>query len=70
METRAPIKNATAVQSPNSVKNQTMKNIITMKIKHIRYSALKNSFAPYIAQYLLMRFYVRFLGGDFIDVDL
>jgi hypothetical protein len=41
-----------------------------MKIKHIRYSALKNSFAPYIAQYLLMRFYVRFLGGDFIDVDL
>ena len=47
METTAPIKKAKAVQRPWAVRKVIMMNMITIKIRQMAYSALRNSFAPY-----------------------
>lgn len=48
IETKAPTKNAIAVQIPCSVKKVMTANIIPTKIKQIKYSAFKNYLAPYV----------------------
>lgn len=47
IDTRAPIKKATAVKMPCSVRNVMMMNIKAAKMRQIRYSCLRNSLAPY-----------------------
>lgn len=48
IETKAPTKKAIPVLRPYSVKNMMTTNMIAAKIRQMRYSTFKNSFAPFI----------------------
>jgi len=67
MDTTAPIKKATAVQVPNSVKKIKRTNMMAAKAKQIKYSCLRNSLAPYVNGLLPMKFCSRARGEDFAD---
>jgi hypothetical protein len=64
-DTTAPMRKATAVQSPCSVRSAMMMNMTPMKMKQMRYSALRNSLAPYISKLLPQRSYRRVRGASF-----
>jgi len=59
IETIAPIKKATAVHIPCSVRKVIMMNIMMMKMKQIEYSAFKNSLAPFILTHLPLKSCLR-----------
>ncbi len=46
MEMMAPIAKATAVMTPSAVRKVITINMTAMKMRHIKYSCLKNSTAP------------------------